>query len=242
MKISVCIPMYNEEAIAADCARTLHDAMAAHTVMTGDSFEIIFCDDGSRDKCADRVREVATELDDIKVVGYSDNRGKGSAVREAIAASEGDIVIYTDCDLAYGTDVISEAVAKMKESGVDVLIGSRNLSGDGYEGYTFLRKVMSKTYIRVLNLFAGFRLSDSQCGFKAFRGDCARRIFPLVGTNGFAFDIEALMIATQMKLKIGEMGVKIINHRESKVNVVKDSLRMLNDLRQIKKRIRKLDI
>lgn len=242
MKISVCIPMYNEEAIAADCARTLHDAMAAHTVMTGDSFEIIFCDDGSRDKCADRVREVAGELDDIRVVGYPDNRGKGSAVREAIAASEGDIVIYTDCDLAYGTDVIGEAVEKMKESGVDLLIGSRNLSGDGYEGYTFLRKVMSKTYIRVLNLFAGFRLSDSQCGFKAFRGDCARRIFPLVGTNGFAFDIEALMIAIRMKLKIGEMGVKIINHRESKVNVLKDSVRMLNDLRQIKKRVKKLDI
>lgn len=242
MKISVCIPMYNEEAIAADCARTLHDAMAAHTVMTGDSFEIIFCDDGSRDKCADRAREVSAELGDIKVVGYSDNRGKGSAVREAIAASEGDIVIYTDCDLAYGTDVIGEAVAKMKESGVDLLIGSRNLSEDGYEGYTFLRKIMSKTYIRVLNLFAGFRLSDSQCGFKAFRGECARRIFPLVGTNGFAFDIEALMIATQMKLKIGEMGVKIINHRESKVNVLKDSARMLNDLRQIKKRVRKLDL
>lgn len=242
MKVSICIPMYNEEAIAADCARTLHDAMAAHTVLTGDSFEIIFCDDGSSDKCAERVREVAAELSDILVVGYPDNRGKGSAVREAIAASSGDIVIYTDCDLAYGTDVIGEAVAKMKESGVDVLIGSRNLTDDGYENYTPIRKLASKTYIRVLNLFAGFKLSDSQCGFKAFRGDCARKIFPLVGTNGFAFDIEALMIALRMKLNIGEMGVKIINHRESKINIVKDTFRMLNDLRLIKKRVRKLDI
>lgn len=98
MKISVCIPMYNEEAIAADCARTLHDAMTAHSVMTGDSFEIIFCDDGSTDRCADCVREAAAQLSDITVVGYTDNRGKGSAVREAIAASTGDIVIYTDCD------------------------------------------------------------------------------------------------------------------------------------------------
>lgn len=234
--------MYNEEAIAADCARTLHDAMAAHTVMSGDSFEIIFCDDGSRDQCAERVREVAKELSDIKVVGYSDNRGKGSAVREAIANTDGDIVIYTDCDLAYGTDVIGEAVERMKKLDCDLLIGSRNLSGDGYEGYTFLRRLMSKTYILVLNLFAGFSLSDSQCGFKAFRGDVARRIFPLVETNGFAFDIEALMIATRMKLTIAEMGVKIINHRESKVSVLRDSVRMLNDLRRIKKRVKKLDL
>ena len=242
MKISVCIPMYNEEAIAADCARTLHDAMTAHSVMTGDSFEIIFCDDGSTDRCADCVREAAAQLSDITVVGYTDNRGKGSAVREAIAASTGDIVIYTDCDLAYGTDVIGKAVAQLKESGADVLIGSRNLTGDGYEGYTFIRKLASKTYIKVLNLFAGFRLSDSQCGFKAFRGDCARKIFPLVKTDGFAFDIEAIMIALKMKLSICEMGVKIINHRESKIHVAGDTFKMLADLRRIKKRVKTLDI
>ena len=94
-------------------------------------------------------------------VGYPDNRGKGSAVREAIAASEGDIVMYLDCDLAYGTDVVPEVIRKMKESDYDIIIGSRNLTDDGYEGYAPIRKLASKTYIKVLNLCAGFHMSDS---------------------------------------------------------------------------------
>ena len=175
-------------------------------------------------------------------MGYPDNKGKGGAVRTAFAASTGDIVLYTDCDLAYGTDVIGEAVEKMKSSGADIVIGSRNVSKDGYEGYTFLRRVASKTYIAVLNLFAGFKLSDSQCGFKVFRGEIGRKIFSLCETDGFAFDQEALMIATRMKLKIEEMAVKIVNHRESKVRVLRDTFRMLGDLRRIKKRVKKMEI
>lgn len=245
MKINVCIPMYNESSIAADTARTLHAACSLFAEQSGDDYEIIFCDDGSADDCADIVRREAEALGDgaaIRVVGYPDNRGKGSAVRTAIAASDGDIVIYTDCDLAYGTDVIGDAAEKLKASGADLLIGSRNLSADGYEGYTFIRKLASKTYIGVLNLFAGFRLSDSQCGFKAFRGDVARKIFSHCETDGFAFDIEALLIAARMNCKIDEMGVKIINHRESKVHVFSDTFKMLADLRRIKKRVNKMEI
>lgn len=243
MRVTVCIPMYNESSIAAGCVRALYSACADFSGKTGDSYEVIFCDDGSSDDCADIVRREAEALGDavdIRVVGYGKNRGKGSAVRTAFAASTGDVVLYTDCDLAYGTDVIGEAVEKMKNSDADVLIGSRNVSADGYEGYTFLRKLASKTYIAVLNLFAGFRLSDSQCGFKVFRGDAGRRIFKSCETDGFAFDIEALMIAGRLGYKVREMGVKVINHRESKVHVFSDTFKMLGDLRRIKKRVKKL--
>ena len=247
MKITVCIPMYNESSIVAECVRTLRAACARFAAKSGDEYEIIFCDDGSVDDCADIARREAVSLaaDDkvaVRVVGYPDNRGKGSAVRTAFAASTGDIVMYTDCDLAYGTDVIGDAVERLKASGDDILIGSRNVSADGYEGYTFLRKLASKTYIAVLNLFAGFKLSDSQCGFKLFRGEIGRRIFSLCETDGFAFDQEALMIATRMGLSIGEYPVKIVNHRESKVHVLRDTFRMLGDLRRIKKRVKKLEI
>ena len=246
MKITVCIPMYNESAIVADCVRTLHAACASFARDGGDEYEIIFCDDGSVDDCAALAKSEADAQSDangavsVRVIGYADNRGKGSAVRTAFAASTGDIVMYTDCDLAYGTDVIGDAVEKLKASGDDILIGSRNVSADGYEGYTLFRRLASKTYIAVLGLFAGFRLSDSQCGFKLFRGDVGRRIFALCETDGFAFDQEALMIATKMKLKIGEYPVKIVNHRESKVRVLRDTFRMLGDLRRIKKRVKKL--
>lgn len=237
MKFSLCIPMYNEAAIIADTAKTLSDYMTAHF----DEYEILFSDDGSTDGSADIVR--ALELPHVRVIGYPDNRGKGSAVREAMLAAEGDVVMFTDSDLAYGTEVIGRAAREMADKPeLDVLVGSRNISADGYEGYTFLRKLASKVYIKLLCLVGGLRLSDSQCGCKAFRGEAAKRIFSLCEVNGFAFDFEAIMIATRMKMKIGELAVKIVNHRESKVHVFSDAFRMLGDLRRMKKRVKKLDL
>jgi len=241
MKISVCIPMYNEAKIAADTARTLWNAMEELHQREGWSFEVIFADDGSRDDCAEIVNRIAAEenLEGVRVVGYGENRGKGAAVREAVLHSSGDIVLYTDCDLAYGTDVIGQAVRLFTED-TDAVIGSRRLSEDGYEGYTRIRRVASKVYIWILCRLGGFRLSDSQCGFKAFRGDAARRIFSKCETNGFAFDFEVLMLASRLGLHIREMPVRIINHRESSVHVVRDSLRMLRDLAKIKVRVKRV--
>ena len=241
MKVSVCIPMYNESKICSDTAVTLWKAMDSLRREHGWDFEVIFSDDGSKDDCGDIVRRTAEEkkLDGVRVVGYAVNKGKGGAVREAVLASTGDIVLYTDCDLAYGTDVIGDAVLRFTEK-TDILVGSRRLHKDGYEGYTFIRKLASEIYIMVLTVMMGFRLSDSQCGFKAFRGDVARRIFSYCETNGFAFDQEVLLIAKKLKLTIEEMPVKIINHRASTVHVFRDTFRMLRDLVKIKKHVRKL--
>jgi len=237
MKISLCIPMYNESSIIAETAATL----SAYMTQNFEDFEILFSDDGSTDGSADIVRSLA--LPNVRVVGYSDNRGKGSAVRHAILETVGDIVIFTDSDLAYGTEVIGRAVEVMeKDAAIDVLVGSRNISKDGYEGYTLTRKLASKAYIKVLGIVGGLRLSDSQCGFKAFRGEAARRIFSYCEVKGFAFDFEAIMIATRMKMKMSELAVKVINHRESKVHVLSDAFRMMKDLRKMKKRVKKLDL
>ena len=94
----------------------------------------------------------------------------------------------------------------------------------------------------MLCIVGGFRLSDSQCGCKGFTKEAVRKIFPRCEVNGFAFDFEAILWATKYKMKIMEMPVKIINHRESKVHVFSDSFRMLRDLRKMKKRIKKAEI
>lgn len=237
MKISVCIPMYNESSIIADCARTLYDYMSANF----EDFEILFSDDGSRDGSGNIVR--ALELPCVRVVGYEQNQGKGCAVRTAMMAAEGDIIMFTDADLAYGTEVIGRAVAAFEEKkDAQLVIGSRNISADGYEGYTFTRKLASKAYIKVLCLVGGFKLSDSQCGCKAFRRDAAKNIFSRAEVNGFAFDFEALLWAGKLGYSIAEMPVKVINHRESKVNVLSDAPKMLRDLHKMKKRIKRASI
>ena len=234
MRISLCVPMYNEGSIIEKTAVELSKYMSEKF---GEDYEIIFADDGSRDGSADLVNNL--HLPNVKVVGYSQNQGKGCAVRHGVLASTGDVVIFTDADLAYGTDVIFDAVKVIEEGKYPVLVASRAKHKEGYEGYTPIRKIASKTYIRVLNLFGGIKISDAQCGFKAFDGKVGRKIFSLCKTNNFAFDLEVILWAQKMKLKIYEMPAKIINHRESKVNVLKDAFRMLKEISVIKRNIRK---
>jgi len=234
--VSCIIPMYNEESIAEQSIRALADAMARFF----DDWEIVVSNDGSTDATAKIVAGLCGEVPGLRLTSYDDNRGKGSAVREGILASRGDVVIYTDCDLAYGTDVLREIAAELERSGADAVIGSRNLSSEGYEGYTALRKLASKIYIKVIALAAGFKHSDSQCGIKCFKGEAARRVFAECSVNGFAFDLEALMTAEAMGYTVGELPVKIINHRESasKVHLVRDTFKMLRDIRRIKNRLK----
>lgn len=235
MKISLCVPMYNESSIIAQTASTLYGYMSENF---GEDFEIIFADDGSRDGSAEIVKGL--DLPNVSVVGYEKNQGKGCAVRHGVLASRGDIVIFTDADLAYGVDVIKKAVEIIDKGEHSVLVASRAKHKEGYEGYTFIRKLASKTYIKVLNLFGGIKISDAQCGFKAFEGEKGRRIFSLCKTNNFAFDLEVILIAQKMKLPIYELPAKIINHRESKVNVIKDAFRMMKEIAKIKKNISKM--
>ena len=237
MKISVCIPMYNENKVIAATAKTLSDYMAAHF----EDYEILFCSDGSTDGCDKTVE--ALQLPGVRVIGYEQNQGKGCAVRTAMLAATGDVRMFTDADLAYGTDVIqSVAQAFAEHPEAQLVIGSRNLQKDGYEGYTWLRRIVSKTYIRVLCIAGGFKLSDSQCGCKAFRGEAAEKIFSRCEVNGFAFDFEAILWAVKYGMSIHEIPVKVINHGESKVHVIRDTFRMLRDLRRMRRRIRRASV
>ena len=237
MKFSLCIPMYNEAAIIADTAKTLAAYMAEHF----SDYEILFSNDGSTDDSAAIVS--ALDLPCVRVVGYDKNQGKGAAVRAAVLASTGDIVMFTDADLAYGTDVILRVAKAFEENPqADAVIGSRNLCKDGYEDYTLIRKLASKTYIKLLCLVGGLSLSDSQCGCKAFRGEIARKIFSHCEVNGFAFDFEAIMIGTRLGARFFELPVKVINHRESKIHIFSDAIKMMKDLRLMKKRVAKLNL
>ncbi len=235
--ISICVPMYNESSIIENTARVLFDYMSKHF---GEDFEIVFSDDGSSDGSADIVK--ALSLPRVRVVGYEKNQGKGCAVRHGVLSTVGDIVIFTDADLAYGVEVIESAISEMRSGKCDVLVASRASHPRGYEGYTPIRKLASRVYIKILNLFGGIKISDAQCGFKAFDGEKGRRIFSLCKTNNFAFDLEVILFAQKMGFKIYEMPAMIVNHRESKVNVLRDAPRMLKEAMSIKKRVKNTKI
>lgn len=237
MKFSLCIPMYNESQIIEQTARELSKYMSANF----EDYEIIFSDDGSRDNS--RAIVDGLNLPCVRTVGYEQNAGKGCAVRTAMLAADGDVIMFTDADLAYGCAVARQIYEIFENNEkTDIVIGSRNIHKDGYEGYTFIRKLASKTYIKILCIAGGLKLSDSQTGCKAFSKKAAKDIFGKCEVNGFAFDFEAILWAQKLGYKFTEMPVKVINHRESKVRLIRDTVRMLKDLRKMKKRIKKASV
>lgn len=232
MKFSLILPFYNEKEIIADTVRTLSAFLSAQF----DDYELIAVDDGSTDGSAALVEALA--LPNVRVIRYEKNRGKGCAVRTGMLAAGGDIAMFLDADLAYGTAVIGQGVQLLLDHpDKDLVIGSRVLHPEGYSGYTWIRRVASKAYIRVLNLVGGLKQSDSQCGCKLFRGEAIRGIFSRMQTDGFAFDFEAILLAGKLGYSILEMPVKIINHRQSKIRLFRDAIQMLGELRKIKRRV-----
>ena len=238
MKISLCIPMYNEE---RNVRTTLNLVSSYMDSVFGDDYEVIFINDGSRDGCANIVRRYSEDVNNkIRLLEYTENRGKGYAVRQGVLASNGDIVMFTDCDLAYGTDVIKTFYDEMEKTKADIAVGSRNKDKSGYEGYSLLRKVISKIYIKVLCIIGGLKLSDSQCGCKAFRSEMGKKIFSHCEVDRFAFDFEAILIGTKFGADIIEIPVKILQNSESSMHIVRDSIKMVKDIIAMKKRIRKM--
>lgn len=237
LEVSLIIPMYNESVILKDTMATVQ-AYMKNTFKN--DYEIIFVDDGSTDDTLEIAKKYADER--TRVLHYEPNRGKGCAVRMGMLAALGRIVVFTDCDLAYGTAVISDMVDYMKSHPeYGAVIGSRDLHPQGYAGYSLARRIFSRTYRLVLRLFFGLRLSDSQSGIKAFSAAAAQEIFTRAQTDRFAFDFEAIMIGTRLGIAFGEMPVRVINNRAGgKVHILRDSVRMLRDLFRIKKRVKKI--
>lgn len=230
MKLSLVIPAYNESSIIADTLR----AVTARLAEIDPEYELLLVDDGSTDGMAELVKPF--ESDHVRLLGYHPNRGKGCAVRVGMLAARGDYVFHTDADLAYGLENIPDMLQKFETTGADLVVGSRKLNGDGYRDYPPLRLMASKCFSLLTRMVAGMNF-DTQCGIKGFTRRAAQAIFSRCATDGFAFDFEVLLRATRMGLRVEQEAVTIVNHRESKVNVLRDSLRMFRDMLRIRRQV-----
>ena len=226
-KISLVIPAYNEAKIIENTIKT---ALAYLSARYSD-YELIISDDGSTDD----TRSLAESVGDghLRVIGHFPNRGKGSAVREGLLASTGDFAVYTDADLAYGIEAVGEVLARLKDGKAALAIGSRKLHPEGDEDYPLIRLLASRLFSFLTDLVAGFRY-DTQCGLKAFTAKAASEIFTRCETDGFAFDFEVMVLAKKLRLPVAQLPVKLINHRDSKVAVLRDSVRMFGDIIRIR--------
>ncbi len=232
MNVSLVIPAYNESAIIQDTIRAASDKLAE----LAEEYEVLIVDDGSTDGMDRLVREWGDPH--VRLERYTPNHGKGRAVRTGMLAAQGDIILCTDADLAYGVEIFSLILERFQEGDADLVIGSRRMEGEGYQNYPPLRILMSKCFGLLSRVVSGLSY-DTQCGIKGYRRQAARDIFSRCTADGFSFDFEVLMRSDRMGLKVEQIPVSVINFRASKVNVVKDSARMFRDVFRIRRTVGK---
>ena len=228
--LSVVIPAYNEESRLLSTLESVWRFLSEY----GCTFEIIVVNDGSKDGTAQLVQEFAKHHDNVRLISYDINKGKGYAVKAGVLAAFGNFILLDDAD---GSSPIDEVV-RLKEAilnGADIAIGSRAkpdpsrtvkaLAYRTYMGVTFNCIVQSL-------LLPG--LYDTQCGFKLFKQEVAKNVFSASRINGYGFDVEILTIDKGKHYKIEEIAINWTNVAGSKINMFCDSAKMLTEVLKIR--------
>ncbi len=234
--LSVVIPAYNEgENIKRGVLHSVNEYLKKQDY----SWEVIIVDDGSTDNTVKKVEEFIKTRKEFRLLEES-HRGKGGTVITGILASKGEYVIFSDMDQATPIDQVKKVLNKFEE-GYDVVIGSRT----GRKGAPLIRKVMAFGFSVLRNIVLRLPYRDTQCGFKAFKREAARKIFGKLKvfkdsekTTGASvsagFDLEVLYIARKLKLKVTDVPVLWHHMEGTKVNPIKDSWEGLRDLIKVR--------
>lgn len=255
--LSVVIPSYDE---MANLQKGVLDKVKAFLDKEKFPYEVIVVDDGSKDGSADFIKEFAQDNKEFILV-QNPHMGKGGAVTTGMLKAKGKYVLFTDMDQATPIQEIdtllpffdeamsarlAEAPAKRAgRQGYDIVIGSRNSER---KGAPLSRKFISVGSIVLRKLIVGLSdISDTQCGFKMFTNESAKKLFHRMNElhHGFkeisgsavtsGFDVELLYIAEKMGYKIKEVPVKWLYVETRRVNPVFDSIEGLMDLLRIRK-------
>ena len=227
--LSVIIPAYNE---SPRIERNL-EQVAAYLSAKFSAFEIIVVDDGSTDETSQRVAPAAQKEPRIRLVSLPANRGKGFAVRQGMAAAKGDVVCFMDADLSTPVEEIEVGANALQESS-PVVIASRQHPDSVitlHQGR--LRENIGKSFNRFARMLLALAFEDTQCGFKCFTREAAHAIFARARIDGFAFDVELLVIARRLGYRVREIPVNWSNSPDSKVKPARDLPRVVRDLLKI---------
>ncbi len=228
--ISVVIPAYNEEGRILPTIRKIGDYLKERA----EEFEMIVVDDGSSDHTAAIVLKESEKMRNLRLLINESNRGKGFSVRRGVLSSSCSLVLLSDADLSTPIQEVEKFLALI-EDGFDIVIGSRALQGsDIIKKQPWYRQSMGRLFNVLVRAFVFGGFHDTQCGFKLFTSDSAKKVFGKAKISGFAFDVEALLLAREMGYRIKEVPVKWMNSPQSSVRVIRDSLRMLLDLLRIR--------
>ncbi|HEX4020972.1 MAG TPA: dolichyl-phosphate beta-glucosyltransferase [Acidobacteriaceae bacterium] len=230
LQYSIVIPAYNEQArIGATLDRVL-DCIAQRNWTA----EVLVVNDGSRDRTAQIVHQVAAHNPIVRLIENPDNRGKGYSVRNGILQARAPVVMFTDADLSSPMEE-AELLFAAIASGADVAIGSRWLDrGRQTIQQPLYRQFFGRCFNWFTRLIMGLPFADTQCGFKAFRREAAQEIFIRQRIERWGFDPELLFIALRLGLKVQEVPVTWGHDERSRISYLKDGLQMIQEILRIR--------
>jgi len=220
---SVVIPAYNEELRLP----TYLGEVIAYFDGRDEPYEILVVDDGSRDETAARVLDAQAAHASVTLHRLATNHGKGFAVRAGMRAARGELRLMADADGATPIGEVKRLEAAI-HAGADVAIGSRALADPSVSRHVRLHRKLSGDIFNFLVRRLGVPgISDTQCGFKLFRSAAAEALFRELRTEGFAFDVELLLLARRRGYRVTEVAINWSDQPGSKVGVLMDGPRML---------------
>jgi glycosyltransferase involved in cell wall biosynthesis len=228
IELSIVIPAYKE------AHKIIDDIKAAAVFLDSQNLqgEILVVDDGSPDETVAIAKSLEKYFPALKVLSYKPNRGKGHALRYGITRSQGRIVMFADAGLCVPYEIAVIGLTMLNLGMCDIAHGSRRMRGSIRRQQPLYRRIGSKVFSYIIHTLVGIPgyISDTQCGFKIYQGDVARRLYASAFTDGFMFDIEIILRALVNKYQILEFPVLWSNDADSRFNPLKGTFKLLIDL------------
>ncbi len=234
--ISIVVPAFNEAGRLPATMRKITDFCSGYEK----ECEVVIVVEKSTDETLELAKNAAAKQENFRVMDNVVQRGKGHAVRTGMLAARGEFLFYTDADLSVPIEEVPRFVRYFEQHpGIDVLAGNRKHPESRIiRPQGFVRQKMGEGFNTFIRLLTDVQLRDTQCGFKGFRNPAARDIFTRQKLDGFAFDLEVLILAGSLGYRIADLPVPWTNSPESKVRLLRDSARMLRDVLRLRALLR----
>ena len=234
--LSIIIPAFNEATRLGETLRIVFDYLSKHEPAS----EVIVVDDGSSDGTADVAEKSFAEAGRLgtQIIRVQPNRGKGYVVRKGLLAARAPIALFSDADLSTPITETPKLVDPIERGEFDLTFGSRALDRSLIGVHQPWRREQGGRIINlIVRLATGLPFWDTQCGFKAFRMDVCRPIIEAATIERFGFDVEYLYVAFLAELRLKEIPVRWDHNEGSKLNVVRDTPRLLSEVRVVRRQV-----
>ena len=226
--LSIIIPSYNDKLRLINSLKII----IKYLDLKKFKYELIIVDDGSTDNTIENIPPLIKQK--TRILINDKNYGKGASIKKGVLAASGDFIFFSDADLSTPIEEMDNFLTTLNK-GYDIAIASRAISGANILIHqSSFREISGKIFNFLVRLLLIPNIYDTQCGFKGFTKEAAKKIFLQQKIQRFGFDVEILYIAQKIGYKIKELPVSWTNAPNSKVNIFTDSLNMLIDLFKIK--------